>query len=76
MRIFSVPRLELVDSESGYHGLIREDELLVEVKPRIRATGAEICGFRILNRHHGDTPFEVSPNPKPFLLPTSTTIGY
>ena len=55
-----VPRLDLADVESGYHGLIREDELTVEVKPTIRAIGAEVCGFRILNRHHGESPFEVS----------------
>lgn len=55
----SVPRLDLVDPESGYHGLIKEDETVVEVKPKIRAIGAEICGFRIINRHHGETPFEI-----------------
>ncbi|XP_021955255.1 calsyntenin-1 [Folsomia candida] len=54
-----VPRPELVDAETGYHGLIREDELVVEVKPKIRAIGAEICGFRIVSRHHGETPFEI-----------------
>jgi len=54
-----VPRLDLVDPESGYHGLIREDELVVEAKPKIRAVGAEICGFRIISRHHGETPFEI-----------------
>lgn len=54
-----MPRPELVDAETGYHGLIREDELVVEVKPKIRAIGAEICGFRIVSRHHGETPFEV-----------------
>lgn len=54
-----MPRLELSDPEVGYHGLIRENELVVEVKPKIRAVGAEICGFRILNRHHGESPFEV-----------------
>ncbi|ODM98714.1 Calsyntenin-1 [Orchesella cincta] len=55
-----VPRLELSDPEVGYHGLIRENELVVEVKPKIRAVGAEICGFRILNRHHGESPFEIA----------------
>lgn len=54
-----------MDAENGYHGLIREDELVVEVKPKIRAVGAELCGFRIINRHqHGDLPFVVS---TPFL---------
>ena len=56
---YTVPRLDLIDPESGYHGLIREDELVVEARPTIRAVGAEICGFRIVSRHHGDTPFEV-----------------
>lgn len=56
---FAVPKLN-VDSDSGYHGLVKENETLVEVTPPIRATGAEICSFRIINKHHIDAPFEVS----------------
>jgi hypothetical protein len=33
------------------------------VTPKIRAVGAEICAFRIVNKHHGETPFEVRPPP-------------
>lgn len=55
----AVPKLN-VDSDSGYHGLVKENETLVEVTPPIRATGAEICSFRIINKHHIDAPFEVS----------------
>jgi len=48
-----------VDKASGYHGLIQEDERVVEVKPKIQAIGAEICAFRIINRHHSEAPFQV-----------------
>ena len=44
---------------NGYHGLVDEDKLIVDVTPKIRAVGAEICAFRIVNKHHGETPFEV-----------------
>lgn len=53
-----VPKLNVANS--GYHGLVRENETLVEVTPTIRAVGAEICSFRIINKHHIDAPFEVS----------------
>lgn len=55
----SVPRLDLESLESGYHGLVKENETLVEVTPRIRGVGADICSFRIVNKHHGEAPFEV-----------------
>ncbi|XP_034235653.1 calsyntenin-1 isoform X1 [Thrips palmi] len=54
-----VPRLDLPSLESGYHGLVQENETTVEVKPSIRAIGAEICSFRIVNKHHGDAPFDI-----------------
>ena len=57
--IVLVPRLDLASLESGYHGLVKENETLVEVTPRIKAIGAEICSFRIVNKHHGEAPFEV-----------------
>lgn len=47
-----------VDSlENGYHGLVKENETLVEVTPAIRAVGTSICSFRIVNKHHGEAPF-------------------
>ena len=52
--------LEVSSRSSGYHGLVDEDKQLVDVTPKIRASGAEICAFRIVNKHHGETPFEVS----------------
>ncbi|XP_043229306.1 calsyntenin-1-like [Amphibalanus amphitrite] len=55
----SRPRLDLVSPSDGYHGLVREDQRLVDVSPPIRAVGAAVCGFRIVNKHHGDVPFEV-----------------
>ncbi|KAJ1522701.1 hypothetical protein ONE63_001862 [Megalurothrips usitatus] len=58
-----VPHLDLPSLESGYHGLVRENETTVEVTPRIKAIGAEICSFRIVNKHHGDAPFDVSSLP-------------
>ncbi|XP_063219029.1 calsyntenin-1 [Bacillus rossius redtenbacheri] len=54
-----VPRLDLPSLESGYHGLVKENETIVEVTPRIRAVGADICNFRIVNKHHGEAPFEI-----------------
>lgn len=54
-----VPRLDLESLESGYHGLVKENETLVEVTPRIRGVGADICSFRIVNKHHGEAPFEI-----------------
>ncbi|KAH9644991.1 hypothetical protein HF086_003321 [Spodoptera exigua] len=55
-----IPYLELAEPEEGYHGLIKENETLVEVTPAIRARGP-LCSFLILNnKHHGEAPFEVS----------------
>ncbi|KAG7296882.1 hypothetical protein JYU34_019742, partial [Plutella xylostella] len=55
-----IPYLELAEPDEGYHGLIRENETLVEVTPAIRARGP-LCSFLILNnKHHGEAPFEVS----------------
>jgi len=51
--------LDLASLESGYHGLVKENETLVEVTPRIKAVGGDICSFRIVNKHHGEAPFEV-----------------
>ncbi|KAL7303254.1 hypothetical protein TKK_0004453 [Trichogramma kaykai] len=55
----AAPRLDLENLESGYHGLVKENETLVEVTPQIRALGAKVCSFRIANKHHGDAPFEI-----------------
>lgn len=46
------------DKLSGYHGLVRENETLVEVVPEIYAIG-DVCNFNIVNKHHGEAPFEV-----------------
>ncbi|XP_032793848.1 calsyntenin-1 [Daphnia magna] len=56
-----VPRLDGTgkSGSNGYHGLVDEDKLIVDVTPKIRAIGAEICAFRIVNKHHGETPFEI-----------------
>ncbi|KOC61054.1 Calsyntenin-1 [Habropoda laboriosa] len=52
-------RLDLDSPDSGYHGLVKENETLVEVTPQIRAIGAEVCSFRIANKHHGEAPFKI-----------------
>jgi len=54
-----VPHLDLATKGSGYHGLVDEDKLIVDVTPKIRAIGTDICAFRIVNKHHGETPFEI-----------------
>ncbi|XP_050678397.1 calsyntenin-1 [Leptidea sinapis] len=54
-----IPYLELAEPDEGYHGLIKENETLVEVRPTIRARGP-LCSFLILNnKHHGEAPFEI-----------------
>lgn len=58
-RVFTAPRLDLESLESGYHGLVKENETLVEVTPQIRALGTKVCSFRIANKHHGEAPFEI-----------------
>ncbi|KAF6210366.1 hypothetical protein GE061_013470 [Apolygus lucorum] len=54
-----VPRLSLPSLEAGYHGLVKENETLVEVTPKIVGVGAKICDFHIVNKHHGEAPFQV-----------------
>ncbi|XP_037089773.1 calsyntenin-1-like, partial [Pollicipes pollicipes] len=53
------PRLDLISPSDGYHGLVSESSRRVDVTPPIRAVGADVCGFRIVNQYHGDAPFEV-----------------
>lgn len=47
------------DQLRGYHGLVKENETLVEVTPEIYAIG-DVCNFNIVNKHHGEAPFEVN----------------
>lgn len=51
--------MDIDNLDNGYHGLVKENETLVEVTPAIRAVGAPVCGFRIVNKHHGDAPFDI-----------------
>lgn len=53
-----LPKLVIDDNLSGYHGLVKENETLVEVVPEIYAIG-DVCNFNIVNKHHGEAPFEV-----------------
>ncbi|XP_066260044.1 calsyntenin-1 isoform X1 [Euwallacea similis] len=57
--IDDVPRLDISNLENGYHGIVKENETVVEVTPPIRAVGVEVCRFRIVNKHHGEAPFEI-----------------
>ncbi|XP_049824303.1 calsyntenin-1 [Aethina tumida] len=51
------PKLN-IDLDNGYHGIVKENETIVEVTPPIRASG-DVCKFRIVNKHHGEAPFDV-----------------
>lgn len=53
------PKLDIDNLENGYHGLVKENETVVEVTPAIRAVGEPVCGFRIVNKHHGEAPFDI-----------------
>lgn len=56
---FAAPKLDIDNLDNGYHGLVKENETIVEVTPAIRAVGEEVCRFRIVNKHHGEAPFEI-----------------
>lgn len=51
------PKLDIDNLDNGYHGLVKENETVVEVTPAIRALGDNVCSFRIVNKHHGEAPF-------------------
>ncbi|KAG1668104.1 Calsyntenin-1 [Nymphon striatum] len=51
-------RLDLQNKNNGYHGLVSENSMYVKVDPQIRAVGGEVCSFAIVNKHHGEAPFE------------------
>ncbi|KAH8323923.1 hypothetical protein KR067_012797, partial [Drosophila pandora] len=45
--------------EKSYHGLIRENETLVEITPLIKVNEEKICNFRILKKPYHEIPFEI-----------------
>lgn len=53
--------MDIDNLDNGYHGLVKENETVVEVTPPIRASSvtSQICAFRIVNKHHGEAPFEI-----------------
>ncbi|KAH1018515.1 hypothetical protein HUJ05_006264 [Dendroctonus ponderosae] len=53
------PRLDISNRDNGYHGIVKENESMVEVTPPIRVTGSEVCQFRIVSKHHVDAPFSM-----------------
>lgn len=52
------PVFDLVRPSEGYHGLVSEDDTIVELQPAIRAT-PDVCSYRIVNKHHGEAPFVI-----------------
>lgn len=54
----SGPVFDLVPPSKGYHGLVSEDDTIVEVQPAISAS-PDVCSFRIVNKHHGEAPFVI-----------------
>ncbi|XP_064460954.1 calsyntenin-1-like [Ornithodoros turicata] len=53
------PRLEDVNTDVGYHALVKENSRHVEIMPRIRVVDAKVCRFLITHKKHGEAPFEV-----------------
>ncbi|XP_017853681.1 calsyntenin-1 isoform X2 [Drosophila busckii] len=45
--------------EKSYHGLIRENETLVEITPLIKVDEEKICNFRILQKPYHEIPFQI-----------------
>uniref|UniRef100_W8BQC7 Calsyntenin-1 n=1 Tax=Ceratitis capitata TaxID=7213 RepID=W8BQC7_CERCA len=43
--------------EKSYHGLIRENETLVEITPLIKVDEQKICNFRIIKKPYHEIPF-------------------
>ena len=52
----SVPSL---DETSGYEGTVSEAGGRVDLSPPLTASGGPICGYRLVNLHKGNLPFEV-----------------
>ncbi|XP_067637528.1 calsyntenin-1 [Eurosta solidaginis] len=46
--------------EKSYHGLIRENETLVEITPIIKVDEEKICNFRILKKPYHEIPFQIA----------------
>ncbi|XP_055858162.1 calsyntenin-1 [Episyrphus balteatus] len=45
--------------EKSYHGLIRENETIVEITPLIKVDEEKICDFRILKKPYHEIPFQI-----------------
>ncbi|XP_054745497.1 calsyntenin-1 [Anastrepha obliqua] len=45
--------------EKSYHGLVRENETLVEITPLIKVDEEKICNFRILKKPYHEIPFQI-----------------
>ncbi|XP_017869345.1 PREDICTED: calsyntenin-1 [Drosophila arizonae] len=45
--------------EKSYHGLIRENETLVEITPLINVDEEKICNFRIVKKPYHEIPFQI-----------------
>lgn len=44
--------------ESSYHGLIKENETFVEIRPLIKVDSTKVCDFHIIKKDH-DVPFKI-----------------
>ncbi|XP_053200964.1 calsyntenin-1-like isoform X2 [Panonychus citri] len=55
-----IPRFEGLKITEGFHAIVRENDRTVIISPRIKVVdGGEICDIEVLNKHHGEVPFEV-----------------
>lgn len=46
--------------ESSYHGLIMENETIVEITPLIKVDGSKVSGFTIIKKGNHEVPFQAS----------------
>ncbi|XP_074603874.1 calsyntenin 1 isoform X2 [Brevipalpus obovatus] len=53
------PRFEGLKPDEGFHAIVRENDRTVIISPRIKVVNGDLCNIEILNKHHGDIPFEV-----------------
>lgn len=45
--------------ESSYHGLIKENETFVEIRPLIKVDSSKVCDFHIIKKGNHEVPFEI-----------------
>lgn len=45
--------------ESSYHGLIKENETFVEIRPLIKVDSTKVCDFHLIKKGNHDLPFKI-----------------